>query len=115
MHNTQNSLSAAWKNGALPEPWAPIAHQAEELQSAFADTSNDYLDFLLKRSSENINLLKRLVTCKTPWDVFSAYQSFLSQASRDYQEEYSALAESGKKGLDNVVSGHGSYKHLALG
>ncbi|HEX2842096.1 phasin family protein [Hyphomicrobium sp.] len=115
MQNTQSSLSAVWKNGALPEPWAPIAHQAEELQSAFADTSNDYLDFLQKRSSENIKLLRRLVTCKTPWDVFSAYQSFLSQASRDYQEEYSALAESGKKALDNVVNGHGATQHLAQG
>jgi hypothetical protein len=114
MQNTQNSLSSICSDVALPAPWAPIAHQAEELQMAFADTSNDYLDFLQKRSSENIKLLKCLVTCRTPWDVVSAYQSFLSQASRDYQEEYCALAENGKKALNNVVT-PGSYQHLDQG
>lgn len=98
---SDDALQAAWG-----DVFERAAASSKEIGSVFADLSAEYLNFLQRRSAEDIGLLSQLGSCRTPVELIQAYQTFFLKASQDYRDEYAALARIGKRALDGWTQLH---------
>ncbi|HML42613.1 MULTISPECIES: hypothetical protein [Hyphomicrobium] len=100
---TSDLFKSAWN-------WAPFMQRAAtlnaEIGAAFADWSKEYVNFLQRRSAEDMGLLSKLGSCTCPTDFAQTYQTFLLKASQDYQDEYAKLARIGTHALVSWTNPH---------
>lgn len=100
---TSDALKSAWN-------WGPFLQRSAtlnaEIGSALADWSKEYVNFLQRRSIEDMGLLSKLGSCTCPTDLAQTYQAFILKASQDYQDEYAKLARIGTRALVSWTNPH---------
>ncbi|MCC7250564.1 hypothetical protein [Hyphomicrobium sp.] len=70
---------------------------ASSWAATYLDLGAEYLDFIRRRGIEDIDLPSRLMACKTPLELMQEYQGFFEKETRDYRDEYAALARIGQR------------------
>ena len=78
-------------------PWAPAMARGAEINSnmheGLAALSREWQDFAGRRLKEDLGLLHHLATSMSPEQIWSAYAQFWQNATRDYSQEYVAIAK----------------------
>jgi hypothetical protein len=64
-----------------------MAELNTRLIDQMARAGNEWNGFVTRRLEEDISASKRLMGCRTPQDVFSAYADFLARAHSQYLAE----------------------------
>jgi hypothetical protein len=65
-----------------------LAHQVRE---RFSTVALEWQDFVARRFKEDSHLLHKIVTCKSPEQVWSAYADFWKKAADDYGKEFAVM------------------------
>jgi hypothetical protein len=93
---------------ANSEPWAPLITGTQDWVGRFSSTTyalnKRWLDFLQKRFKEDFALPLRIMSCRTPIELWSAYRDFLQEAVTDYQKEFAELGKLGSVAGSEVTT-----------
>jgi Phasin protein len=88
-----------WPTAETTELWAPLITGTQDWVGRFSSTTyalnKRWLDFLQKRFKEDFALPQRIMSCRTPMELWSAYREFLQEAVTDYQKEFAELGKLG--------------------
>ena len=55
--------------------------------------TSQWVNFVQRRMSENVQLWQRLTTSKTPSDMWSAYSNFWQVAAEDYWKQTAGVTQ----------------------
>ena len=88
-----------WR-AANTEHWGPLISRTQDWVGRSSSTiytlNKQWLDFLQKRFKEDFALPQRIMSCRTPVELWSAYTGFLQKAVTDYQKEFTELGKLGR-------------------
>jgi hypothetical protein len=88
-----------WR-AANTEHWGPLISGTQDWVGRSSSTiytlNKQWLDFLQKRFKEDFALPQRIMSCRTPVELWSAYTGFLQKAVTDYQKEFTELGKLGR-------------------
>jgi hypothetical protein len=86
----------------------PVMEAMSELNGRWIEqvskANSEWLGFVNRRLSEDIAASQRIMECKTPQDVFSAYSDFFQRAQQQYQAEFQYFARLNQKLADETAS-----------
>jgi len=88
--------------------WAPMLGANTtwnaDMQLGFARLGNEWLEFVMRRTKEDLTLPQRLCACRSPEDVWGVYVGYWQQLLEDYRQEYAVMAKLGSRLADNSAA-----------
>jgi hypothetical protein len=96
-HRAIESVAAFPLPGFPIDVWGPaLCFNAEcnaALHEGFLAFSKEWQEFLSKRMTEDLALLRRAGSAESPEQLWGAYAAFWQKAAEDYSEEYGKAAK----------------------